>query len=202
MSAAPPPPSLHYLASLPRSEVAKVSRRIKDPRKRAKFLGLILKARVTYPPHDCASKPPALSHRDKLEALPPAPARLRGEQEAIDAYAREMCKRVVWFLNRAQPDAFALIQKDSRKGHLRERSTQMIESVVRLREAEELGVHPKIAIGRFNGNELVHVMTSDDAGCKSWSRERNESAELFCERVVRDLAERAGLQHAALAASG
>ena len=78
----------------------------------------------------------------------------------------------------------------------------MIEHAIRLVEAERLGVHPLLLFGRFNGdNELVYALTSDTAGCKTWSRERNETAELFCERVLRDLAERAGLPHCALAAS-
>ena len=190
MSAAPPPPpSLNYLASLPRAEVAKVSRRIKDNRKRAKFLGLILKARVVCPPHDCASKPAALGRCDKLEALPPAPARLRSEQDAIDALSKEMSKRILWFLNRAQPE-FALIKRDSRNGHPHKSSRQMIETAIRLVEAEKLGCHPKILFGRFNAtNELVHALACDDAGCRSWCRERGESAEGFEMRVTRDLAE-------------
>ncbi len=84
-----------------------------------------------------------------------------------------MSKRILWFLNRAQPEVFVLVKRDNRHAHLREKPLRkhvgpaMIESVVRLREAEELGVHPKIAIGRFDGDELVYVMTSDDAGCKN-----------------------------------
>jgi len=78
----------------------------------------------------------------------------------------------------------------------------MIEHAIRLVEAERLGVHPTLLFGRFNAaNELVYALSSDTAGAKSWSRERHESAELFAERICRDLAERAGLQHTALAAS-
>jgi hypothetical protein len=116
-----------------------------------------------------------------------------------------MSKRIIWFLNHAQPNAFALIRKDNRHGHLRERSTRkrygpaMIEHAIRLVEAERLGVHPKLLFGRFDaGNGLVYVLSSDG---KTWTRERCESAEHFAERITRDLADRAGLPHAALAAS-
>ena len=75
----------------------------------------------------------------------------------------------------------------------------MIETQIRIVEAERLGVHPRLLFGRFNSaDELVYALSCDG---KSWSRERGESAELFCERITRDLAERAALAHPALVAA-
>ena len=75
----------------------------------------------------------------------------------------------------------------------------MIETQIRIVEAEKLGAHPRLLFGRFNSaNELVYALTGDG---KSWSRERNESAELFCERITRDLAEAANYSCPALVAS-
>ncbi len=63
----------------------------------------------------------------------------------------------------------------------------MIENRILIREAEH--VHPKLMFGRLVANELVYALCGDTG--RAWSRERNESAECFEARIVRDLEERA-----------
>jgi hypothetical protein len=71
----------------------------------------------------------------------------------------------------------------------------MIECRIHLRAADELGVHPTIMFGRlgdgksFPRDELVYALSSNG---KSWHRRRQESAEVFEARIVRDMQESVG----------
>ena len=62
----------------------------------------------------------------------------------------------------------------------------MIECRIHIRAADDLGVHPRLLFGRLQNNELVFALSSDG---KSWHRRRQESAEVFEARIVRDLME-------------
>jgi hypothetical protein len=64
----------------------------------------------------------------------------------------------------------------------------MIETRIHIRAADDLGCHPHLLFGRLQNNELVFALSSEG---KSWHRRRQESAEIFEARIVRDLMEAA-----------
>ena len=73
----------------------------------------------------------------------------------------------------------------------------MIETRIFIREAAERNCHPTIMFGRFGDgknfpppDELVYALESNG---KSWHRRRDESAECFEARIVRDLQESVGV---------
>ena len=74
----------------------------------------------------------------------------------------------------------------------------MIECRINIREAADLGVHPRLMFGRLQNNELIFALSIDG---RSWHRRREESAEIFEARIVQCLLEQAhtGCQAAVLA---
>ncbi len=64
----------------------------------------------------------------------------------------------------------------------------MIETRIFIKQAGDLGVHPRLLFGRLQDNELVFVLSSEG---KSWHRRRDESAECFEARIVQCLLEQA-----------
>jgi hypothetical protein len=66
----------------------------------------------------------------------------------------------------------------------------MSEAPIVIKELADLGVELP-AWGRFAHRELVYALALlPDGRGRAWSREPNESAELFSARVVRDIVER------------
>jgi hypothetical protein len=66
----------------------------------------------------------------------------------------------------------------------------IVERAIVLRELADLGVALPMW-GRFAGHELIYVLAVLPSGkARCWSREPNESAELFSCRVTRDIVER------------
>ncbi len=64
----------------------------------------------------------------------------------------------------------------------------MVEHRIHLTAAAERNCHPPLMFGRFRGDELIWVLSSDG---RSWTRQLHESAECFEARIVRDLVESA-----------
>ncbi|MGO9847656.1 MAG: hypothetical protein ACLPKT_13965 [Methylocella sp.] len=70
----------------------------------------------------------------------------------------------------------------------------MIETRIFIREAAECNCHPTIMFGRlgdgrnFHRDELVYALSIDG---RSWHRRRQENAEVFEARIIRDLMEAA-----------
>jgi exopolysaccharide biosynthesis protein len=64
----------------------------------------------------------------------------------------------------------------------------MIECRIHIRAADDLGCHPRLLFGRRQNNEIVYVLSIDG---RSWHRRRQETAEIFEARIVRDLVEAA-----------
>ncbi len=59
-----------------------------------------------------------------------------------------------------------------------------------MREITDYGVSHPPAWGRFCGGELIYVIAMLPSGrSRTWSRESNESAEIFAARVTRDIVE-------------
>lgn len=60
-----------------------------------------------------------------------------------------------------------------------------------IRELVDEGLSPPLW-GRFSGGELVGaIATLPDGRARTWTREPNESAEIFSARIVRDIIEAA-----------
>lgn len=65
----------------------------------------------------------------------------------------------------------------------------LTEHAIVLRELRDEGLSPPMW-GRFNGVELVFAIAMLPSGrARSWSREANESCEIFSARICRDIVE-------------
>jgi hypothetical protein len=64
----------------------------------------------------------------------------------------------------------------------------MIKCRIFIKQADDLGVHPRLMFGRLQNNEIVYMLSIDG---RSWHRRRQESAEIYEARIVRDLMEAA-----------